>query len=84
MKFARNANSVGGVVLDNWNGQVRECYQNAVACAREAASQTDPQRKQDFLDLKRGWLLLARSYESDGRLTDLSDATKHEGRRLGR
>jgi hypothetical protein len=75
---------VGGVVLNNWNGQVRECYQNAVDCAREAAGQTDPKIKQDFLDLKRGWLLLARSYESDGRLTDLSDETKHDTGRLRR
>jgi hypothetical protein len=72
---------VGRVVLNNWSAQIRECYQNAVDCAREAAAHTDPQIKQDFLNLKRGWLLLARSYDSDGRLTDFSDAPKHEARR---
>ena len=47
----------------------------------EAAAHTDPQIKLVFLNLKRGWLLLARSYDSDGRLTDFSDAPKHEARR---
>jgi hypothetical protein len=51
-------------VLNNRSEQIRECYRNAVDCAREAADQTDPKIKQDFLDLERGWLLLARSYES--------------------
>ena len=56
-------------VVNSWNEQIRECYRNARDCAREAANQIDPKIKQDFLDFERGWLLLARSYESDRRLT---------------
>jgi hypothetical protein len=72
---------VDRVVLSSRNGQIRECYQNAVDCAKEAAAQTDPQIKQDFLDLIRGWLLLARSYESERRLIT-SDTTSQEAPRL--
>jgi hypothetical protein len=53
------------VVLNNWDKQIRDCYRNTVDCAREAADQIDPKTKQNFLDLKRGWLPLARSYPSE-------------------
>jgi len=47
------------VVLNNWDEQIRDCYRNAVDCAREAADQIDPKTKRNFLDLKRGWLLFS-------------------------
>ncbi len=46
--------------------QIREWDEQAVHCARQADAQTDPKVKQQFLELKRLWLLLARSYESSG------------------
>jgi hypothetical protein len=36
--------------------------------ARQAAAQTDPQLKEDFLDMERRWESLARSYEFTARL----------------
>jgi len=60
-------------VINTWDGQIRNCYREALDCAREAANQTDPKIRQDVLDFERGWLLLARSYESDRRLTDCFD-----------
>jgi hypothetical protein len=39
----------------------REWQRQAVHCARQADAQTDPKVKQQFLELKRLWLLLARS-----------------------
>jgi hypothetical protein len=51
------------VVINSWDEQIRKCYREALDCAREADAQIDPKIKQDFLNLKRGWLLLARSYE---------------------
>ena len=36
-------------------------YQQADHCARQAEAQTDPKVKQQFLELKRLWLLLARA-----------------------
>ena len=38
-----------------------EFYQQAERCARQADVQTDPKVKQQFLELKRLWLLLARA-----------------------
>jgi hypothetical protein len=43
--------------LNNFNEQVREFYRQAVDCARQADAQNDPKVKQQFLELKRLWLL---------------------------
>jgi hypothetical protein len=48
--------------------QVRECVRHAEECARQAKAQTNPKFQQDFLDLERRWLRLARSYEFSERL----------------
>src|SRR3974390_3476963 len=52
------------VVLNNLSGQIRECLQHAEECAREAAElpNSSPFR-QDFLQLEKRWLELARSIE---------------------
>ena len=63
-------------MLNNLSEQIRERLQHAEDCAQQAAAQSDPQLKQDFLDTERRWLFLARSYEFTDRLTDLSDETK--------
>jgi hypothetical protein len=47
---------------------IRECYQLASDCARRAKAEADPQLRQDFLDMERRWLFLARSYEFTRRL----------------
>lgn len=43
--------------------QIRECYRHAEACEREAAAQTDPLLRKDFLDTAARWVKLARSFE---------------------
>ena len=48
---------------NNLSEQIREWDEQAVHCARQAQAQTDPKVKQQFLELKRLWLLLARSYD---------------------
>jgi hypothetical protein len=50
-------------MLNNPNEESHEWYQQAAHCAQQADAQTDPKVKQQFLELKRLWLLLARSYE---------------------
>jgi len=60
-------------MLNNLSEQIRNCFQHAEECVRKAAEQTDPQLKQDFLDLEKRWLLLARSFEFNERLSDFSD-----------
>jgi hypothetical protein len=66
----------GRVVLNNLSEQIRECLQHAEHCARQAAAQTNSKLKEDFLEMERRWLFLARSYEFTERLTDFSGETK--------
>jgi hypothetical protein len=66
----------GRVVLNNLSKEIRECYRHAQDCALKATAHIDVQLKQDFLDLERRWLFLARSYEFSERLIDLSDEIK--------
>jgi hypothetical protein len=65
-------------VLNNLSEQVRECLQHADDCARQAAAQTCAKLKEDFLDLERRWLSLARSYEFSDRLDDFCGETKRK------
>ena len=69
-------------MLESVSEQVRECYEHAEDCARKAAAQTDPGLRQDFLDMERRWLALAKSYELSGRLGDFSQETKRQAQSL--
>ena len=60
-------------MLNNLSEQIRDCYRHAQDCARKAAEQTDPNLKQDFLELEESWLFLARSFKFNERLGDSSD-----------
>jgi hypothetical protein len=46
---------------NNLNEATREWLQQAEQCARQAHDHSDPKVKQQFLELKRLWLLLART-----------------------
>ncbi len=63
-------------MLENLSEQIRDCYEHAEDCARKAGPQTDPRLKQDFLDMERRWLALAKSYELSERLDDFSRVTR--------
>jgi hypothetical protein len=63
-------------MLNNLSEQVRECHRHAEHCARQAGVQIDPKLKDDFLEMERRWLMLARSCEFTQRLADFSDETK--------
>ena len=63
-------------MLNDLSEQIHHCLLHAEGWAEQAAVLTDPQLKQDFLDMERRWLFLARSYEFTDRLTGLSDETK--------
>jgi hypothetical protein len=62
-------------MLNNLSEQIRECLQHAEDCARQAAAQTCPTLKADFLDMERRWLFLARSYEFSERVGTFSAKT---------
>ena len=67
--------SAGGrVVLKNLSEQIRECLQHAEDCARKAAAQPpdNSSLRQDFLEMEKRWLKLARSIELGERLDEFS------------
>jgi hypothetical protein len=54
----------GRVVLDNVSKQIRECLEHAEECAQQAAELPNGSPfRQDFLQLEKRWLELARSIE---------------------
>jgi hypothetical protein len=59
-------------MLLNMSARVRECVRHAEECARQAKAQKNPKFRQDFLDLERRWLRLARSYDFTERLVILA------------
>jgi hypothetical protein len=59
-------------MLKNIGERVKTCLRLAEDCARQAAAQSDPKLRQDFLDNEARWLKLARSYELSERLTAFS------------
>ena len=54
------------------NQDARECRLHAEHCEVKARLQSDPQLRQDFLEMQRRWLSLSRSYEFLERLELLS------------
>ena len=40
--------------------EIRECYQQATECVQQAEAQNDPKVQEQFWELTRRWLLLAR------------------------
>jgi hypothetical protein len=63
-------------MLKQLGEQIRDCYRHAEDCAQKAAAQTEPELKRDFLNLERGWLLLAQSCEFSRRLNGSSAKAK--------
>jgi hypothetical protein len=53
----------GAAVLESVSEDLTNCYFHAEECARQAASQTDPATKQEYVEMEKRWLSLARSYE---------------------
>lgn len=59
-------------MFTNLNEQARECRLHALNCASKAEIQSNPQLRQDFVQMQRRWLGLASSYEFLDRLELLS------------
>jgi hypothetical protein len=55
--------------MDNMSRKIRECYERAKDCARQADAQSDSTTRKEFLIIAEGWLVLARSYEFAKQLT---------------
>ena len=52
--------------------EICECYMRAAQARMYANYAHDPKVKQDFLDMERRWLNLARSYEFTERLSNFT------------
>jgi hypothetical protein len=63
-------------MLNNLGEHIRKWHEQAGA--QQADARTDPKVKQQFLELERLWLLLARSYDFTERLGGLYDETNPE------
>jgi hypothetical protein len=50
-------------MLQKLDSEIRECYQHAVDCSRNADESRDSRTKQEFLEMAKRWLSLAHSYE---------------------
>jgi len=61
-----NAPAVKREAEEDWFiDEIRDCYKQAEACARQAAEQTDDSLRKDFLALQAAWLKLAKLRERD-------------------
>ena len=68
-------------MLNELSEQIRECLDHAEECARKAAQERDGTRsQQDFLNLQKHWLDLARSFRGGERLSDVIDAADGKAR----
>jgi hypothetical protein len=57
-------------MLPKLTEDIAECYRRAHESREQAERTPNPRLKQDFLDLERRWLSLARSYELSERLSN--------------
>jgi hypothetical protein len=53
--------------------EIREYYRHAAECIRSADQSRDWLTKQDFLDMEKRWLCLARNYEFAEQLSNFSE-----------
>jgi hypothetical protein len=70
-------------MLNDLSDKIRACLEHAEDCARHAETQTCPSLKEDFLDMERRWLFLARSYEFTERVNDFSAEANRQWNRHG-
>jgi hypothetical protein len=63
-------------MLRKLSNEIAECYQHAERCRRKAHEATIETARQEYLEMERRWLFLARSYEFTERLTEFSQYAK--------
>jgi PAS domain S-box-containing protein len=73
----------GGVIMpQKVSEQVQACLERASEAERKANGSGDPALKAGFLEMEKGWLALARSFEFAERLTDFTPANSEWRRRF--
>jgi hypothetical protein len=59
-------------MLQKLSEQIGYCYQRASECRAKAADAVNEAASQEYYELERRWLMLARSYELSERITDFT------------
>ena len=59
-------------MLQKLSEQIAHCYQRASECRAKAANAVNEAASQEYYELERRWLMLARSYELSERITEFS------------
>jgi hypothetical protein len=68
-------------MLHKLTEEIAECYRHARECRERAKQSPDPATKEDFFDMERRWLSLARNYEFAERLSRFTtEARRHKKR----
>jgi hypothetical protein len=71
----------GRAMLQKLTEEIAECYRHARECHERANQSPDPATKEDFFDMERRWLFLARNYEFAERLSRFTtEAQRHKKR----
>jgi hypothetical protein len=60
----------GRAMLRKVSERVADCYHRASECRAKANDAFNEAARQEYLDIERRWLMLARSYELSDRVTD--------------
>ena len=66
-------------MLENLRPEIQECYRHALEARQKANAARNEFERDDFLDMERRWLNLARSYQFSERLSRM---TNEYGNRL--
>ena len=59
-------------MLQKLTEKIAYCYQRASECRAKAADAVNEAASQEYYELERRWLMLARSYKLSERITDLT------------
>ena len=66
-------------MLQKLSEEVAYCYQSASECRAKAASALNEAASQEYQELERRWLMLARGYELGERIADFTGARARRG-----
>lgn len=64
------------LMLTSLNDHIRYCHERAIDCALKARDARTEETRKHFQTLERNWLRLARSYEVNNRVADVTRDTK--------
>ena len=67
-------------MLDKLSEEIREYLRHAEECRRRASTALNPSAIQNYLEMERGWLTLARSYQFTERLSTFGEPFQREAR----